>query len=278
MSVTGAAPGADAGLQYSVMIAFPLADPKSPHQRAPVTNMTYGTPYHWVSQMPEPYWDAPIFQATHNFVLPQSESGYLGAIYHADIHAWAVDDDNAVIGCILRNTPNQNSRGACGTDTGTHTHRYALRVRSGLQDPSTCAPLCESLRFQMPFHAAYAGPAPQDGTAFTVPFSLAGVTTPDAIITAAKQGTIDPSSLVLRIYQPTNNASDMPLNVTVDLTNFAAAVMAQAPVLTARCVTALEAEIDGEQDLPVVNGSVSFTVQRALTTLRVHAVPPDTTR
>ena len=44
-------------------------------------------------------------------------------------------------------------------------------------------------------------------------FSLASAAPSSAILTAAKEGTIDSAALVLRVYQPTN----APLDVTVTL-------------------------------------------------------------
>ena len=65
------------GNQYAVMIRFPLADPKTGRQ-VKVDDVTYGTPYHWVTQLPVAYWPTPTFQAMHDFLLPQAGTRVLG--------------------------------------------------------------------------------------------------------------------------------------------------------------------------------------------------------
>jgi alpha-mannosidase len=277
MSVTGAAPLTSDGQPngesnwqgnpYAVMLRFPFADPQT-GDAAAVATMTYGTPYHWVTQMPEPYWSAPIFQATHNFVLPQTVAATIAGIYHADIPAWAIDAQGAVIGCVLRNTPQDqvDSHGANGSDTGTHTHHYALRVPTALQDPASAQPLREALSFQTPLQVAYGNATPN--LPFPSSFSLAQVTSGPAILTAAKAGEADPAALVLRVYQPTNNPGGVAPSVTIDLSDFAGTAS-----LHVQRITALEVEIAGENDLPTQNASVIFLAERAITTLHIQTAP-----
>lgn len=278
MSLTGAAPltadGApnsrdSSGNQYAVMVEFPFGDPQT-GTLAAIDNVVYGTPYHWVAQMPEPYWDPPIFQAMHTFILPQAGGQTLGAIYQSTIPAWAVDASGALIGCVLRNTPQDwvGSHGANGGDTGIHTHHYALRPAPvAAQGYPGIEQWCESLALQAPPHAAYVN-VPLSGSItqplFPKTFSLAAVTSQDAIITAAKAGTARPSALILRVYQPTNAA----LDVTISLGDLVAT--GGQSTWTAQKVTALETALDGEPSLPIANGTLSFTAARALTTLQIE--------
>jgi alpha-mannosidase len=275
MSLTGAAPlnssGAPtsanhSGNQYSVMVRFPLTT-RGDGNQAVIDDVSYGTPNHWVEQMPEPYWPAPIFQAMHDVAIMQSAGNTLGAIYQSTIPAWGVDSSGAFIGCVLRNTPYDyvGGHGANGQDTDIHTHHYALRVPSSIQDMTTGAQLQESLAFTTPLHARYAGASVGVGTMptgkFPATFSLASASPASAIITAAKPGTLDPSSLVFRVYQPTNGA----LSVKVTL---ASSVTTQQGT-TVRLVTALEDPIEGSGTLPIDDSSVTFNAARAITTIEV---------
>jgi alpha-mannosidase len=138
MSTTGAAPlgQPDENYGYSVMARFVFASMPA--------RIVHGTAYHWTDVQPLPNWYPPIFQATHDFLLPQDASGkILAAIYHSATPAWAIDD-GAVIGCILRNTT-RPAWGASGSDPAAHTHHYALRVPSDLYGPATAQPLAEAL-------------------------------------------------------------------------------------------------------------------------------------
>ena len=262
------------------MVRFPFAGVGG--ASAIVDGVVRGTPYHWHDRLPVPYWKRPTFQATHHFVVPKAEGKILGALYHADIPAWAIDQDGAMIGCILRNTPatggwpsGGEGRGANGVDFGSHTHAYALRIPQGLALPPTSSgALRESSGFATPLLGAYvnvptSGVTP-DGSnvAFPDSFSLAKVTGGDAILTAGKAGQFDPGALILRLYQP-SNASQA---VTLDLSDYLKAIDAPSP--EARPVTALEQAISGAGVLPVTNGTVTITMDRALATL---AITPGTT-
>ncbi len=276
MSITGAAPltaegypnmeNSYPGNPYSVMVSFPFAAAGSVNA-VKIDAMPHGSPFHYEDQMPEPYWASPIFQPTHNFVIPRADGGNLAAVFHASIPAWAVDANGALIGCVLRNTPpSQGRSGTDGSDTGTHTHAYAIRVPSGIGNLDTGALLVESLRFQTPLLAVYGnvphGPMGNfkrgDELGVVATFSLAAVSG-DAIITAAKRGTVDPSGLILRIYQPTNKQLDATLTFGP----------AKAGFSTIQKVTALEDPIDGEDPRTIANAQVKVSLERALTTFVV---------
>jgi len=84
-------------------------------------------------------------EATHDFVAPMSPSGVaLAAIYHGATPAWGVNAANTLYGNILRNspggTPHCAGYGADGSDNDVHSILFALRVPTGLQDPSTGTP------------------------------------------------------------------------------------------------------------------------------------------
>jgi len=162
MAVTGSVPlpsdVSQGGTPYSVMARFPFT--------AAVDGVVRGTPYHWHDQLPVPYWAGPTFQATHHFVVPTSTGTALGALYHADVPAWAIDDGGAMIGCLLRNTPATFpwpqalvGRGADGVDFGVHTRCFALRISQGIGlPPDSLSIFEESLSFATPLeglcHAA----------------------------------------------------------------------------------------------------------------------------
>lgn len=277
MSITGAAPltanGLPTGAQpgsgnpYSVMVQFPFADPAT-GKLVPIDAMPHGTTYHWQSELPVAYWHGPTFMATHDFLLPEANSSYLAAMFHASIPAWAIDPSGALIGCVFRNTPSGgNNLGAIGSDTGTHAHHYAIRMPSGVQDASTGAQLYESLRFQTPLLGEYIN-VPMDfyppELSFPATFSLASIKDGNAIITAAKSAEASPSDLVLRIYQPTN----APVEVTVSL-----GVNTRAPksTLSALEITALETDISGAQSISVTNNAFTFNAKYALATLLIAA-------
>jgi hypothetical protein len=201
MSVTGKAPTGT-----SVMVRFPL--------KQIIDGIEHGTPYHWDSKVPRTFgtnhdFNA-VFEATHNFVTARSGSNPLGAIYHADVPPWAADG-NALAGVILRNTPGNGceGKGATGSDPDLHTRSYALRVPSGIQSPTTGAQLREAMSYNTPLRVYSVG-STSIGK-YPAEYSLASVSAP-AIITAAKAGTVNPSNLVLRIYQPTNRRATYTLS------------------------------------------------------------------
>lgn len=251
------------GNQYSVMISFPF----HPYGGSTIDDMTYGTPYHWVEGMPEPYWSAPIFQAAHNYVVPSAAGNALAAIYQSTIPAWGIDGGGALLGCVMRNTPYDyvGGHGANGQDTEVHSHRYAIRGPGSMPTPGSGGLLQESLQATTPLRAVYASVPLNDNTLVlpSVPatYSLASVQPSEAIITAAKPAESDPSELILRVYQPTNAA----LDVTVTLAD----QVASGSGVSARLVTALEEEIEGASTIPITNDTAVFNMPYAIATLAV---------
>src|ERR1051325_4662350 len=209
MQTTGTAPSG-----YSVMARFPFTDA--------VASLTYGTAYHWDTRAPRNYFDwtptrateLMTFEPTHEFVIPTDDGGnYLGAVYHASTPGWAIDSEGRLLGCILRNTPGDVNPAATGTDWGSHTSVYALRVpgKAGvnqLQNPTAgCqpgGPLGEALQFNNPL----AGVAVPGGSTAELPASLSLLSTGDtpAVIMVAKAGTMNETDLIVRVYQPTNQS------------------------------------------------------------------------
>lgn len=88
------------------------------------------------------------------------------------------------------------------------------------------------------------------------PGSISG----EATVMAAKWGTVDPSGLILRVYQPTSR----PLTLTLSLGASSRAFS------TIQKVIALEEPIEGERPAQIAsNGDVSVSLDRALTTFLV---------
>lgn len=277
MAVTGSVPlppdpnkpGPDAN-PYAVMVRFPFT--------AGVDNVLRGTPYHWHDQLPTPYWEGPTFQATHRFVVPTHKQAPLGALYHADVPAWAIDVTGAMIGCVLRNTPNEypwtvpKASWANGVDFGVHTRSYALRVPQGLElPPSGISLFKESLSYAMPLQGAYVN-VPSSGfsgrnfpvnVSLPTNFSLASIISGNAILTVAKEGQFNPGAMILRLYQPFNVSQ----TVTLSLANYIKSLKGSSPQVLP--VTALEQSIQGAQPLPVTGGQVALKMNRALATLAV---------
>ncbi len=271
MRTTGAAPFAPNQAGYSVAVEFPLAQPISPA-------LIHGTTYHWDSTPQVRYWaKGPAFQATHDFVIAQSESGeMLGAILHGSVPAWGLGEavngnQSTLIGCLLRNLSGENFSyfdpvlPPNGIDPDSHTLEYAFRVPTGIQPPDTGAQLLESLAYHTPM-IAIALPVT---TSQKLPesFVLAVVTTSTGtqpIITAAKMGSVSPDDLILRIYQPYNN--EVPITLTLPALQSGASV-------TAQVVTALEIPLDEQQqqefNLQVNGNQITFNAQLALTTLAI---------
>lgn len=227
MKTTGAAPSG-----YSVMTAFPLPQP--------IDTIVHGTACHWTNVQPQSAWPLPVFQATHRFLLPQASSTVLGAIYHRDVPAWAFTGDNdgvlgagVLIGCLLRNTPG-GPHGATGTDADTHTLHYAFRAFNGLGDPTTGQPLREALNYVLPPAAALINPdaqAAQDFSSNLLPESdfLASIDAPGVLL-AAKPGEVDPATLVLRLYQPTNSPATLSVTLPGQPSQVAAVTALEDPI------------------------------------------------
>jgi alpha-mannosidase len=263
LSVTGEAPD-----NTSIMVKFPFTNP--------VCTIVHGTPYHWDEGKMVLYWNPPVFYPTQNFLIPKTKDKQtLAAIYHGGIPSWGYDEEGALIGNVLRNTPGgKGMYGADAADRGTHTQHFALRAPSGLGGPETGQPLREALCFQTPLKACIVPEQLARKTRTrtgTRPgkYSLASVTinagdTCPAVITSIKMAEDNPANLVVRLYQPTNNPLDV--NVSLGLT--------QPAIVKAKKVTALEAELKvelkGEKDLELENGTMSVTTKRALTTLLIE--------
>ncbi len=246
--------------ETSVLVRFPLANT--------VQDIVHGTPYHWTSQQPLALWPAPLFRPTHDFVLPRANNTIQCAIYHSAVPGWAIDGDGALVGCLARNTVNGYAQ-VLGADPVEQTLCYALRAPSGLGDPSTGQPLREARAFATPVEAAGSpGLAWSVGTGNpggNLPHtdSLAATNSSSAILTVAKpliqaDGTTDPSTLVLRLYQPTN------ANQTVNV-----ALGSQWSTSTsAAAITALE-DPDSRTSVNSTKGSFSAAMTTALCTVKV---------
>jgi alpha-mannosidase len=247
MITTGAAPDVQANPGYSIMTGFPFA--------AQAGSLVHGTPNHWTGQQPLAIWSAPVFQATHRFVLPISTgSDLMAAIYHPEVPAWSIDPNGVLLGCLLRNTPG-GPHGASGSDVAVHTLHYALRVPSGLDGPATGQPLAEALSYTMPPLVAE---IPGTSSA-TMPesYALAGVTSGTGFIMAAKPGDVAQGTTVLRLYQPT--LGPQTLEVTLN-----AAPGAVIPV------TALEDPIaSGGPSITVTGNGFTIDMTTALATVQI---------
>ena len=246
MTTTGAAPAST-----SVMAAFPLA--------SSVTAITHGTGYHWTEVQPlGGLWSAPVFRPTQDFVLPQNGNTTLAAVYHGGMPAWAIDADGTLIGCLLRNTPGDYWHGASGSDPAPHTQHYALRVPTGLGPPATGQPLQEALGFHTPLLAARMPDGDQYGGMLTAgEASLAALPAGSpAVLTVAKPGSYVPTSLVLRLYQPTNTAQTL-------------AVTLPATPSAAELVTATENTWSGGGSAAPASSGITVTMAGALATVSI---------
>ena len=276
----------------SVIVSFPFG------AATPITELVYGTTAHWDRRRPRHNFlswtaqptdspDSPpstpspssrvsgappdvqdiTFEPTHDYVMPLTADGTaLGAIYHASTPGWAISlDGGSLDGCILRNAPS-GGQAAQGTDVATHTQIYAVRVPSGLAMPgSGCGhgtPFGEALLHNNP---ATGMPIPAD-TSATLPtsMSIAATTSPTAIITAAKAGTVHPHQMILRLYQPTDTNLD---HVEVEVDPLIAAVFQDAGILKASAVTALEVPLTTGQAITTTNRTLALTMPHALATV-----------
>lgn len=213
---------------YTAMVRFPLT--------ANVDNLMAGTPYHWNSMENTVYGSNPDFNATmwatHDFVIPRADSNNLAAIYHGSTPAWAAQG-NKLYGVILRNTPGScpdHGYGADGSDVGTHTQEYALRIPSGLELPNTGQPLKEARQYHTPMIAL---PVSTSATGI-VPdsFSLAS-TTDNALITAAKWGYVDSFAVILRVYQPSNSRVATTLTINRNISGCQAVSAMESNIVNA---------------------------------------------
>jgi hypothetical protein len=196
------------------------------------------------------------------------------AIYHSHLLAWAVDVDGSLMGCLMRNPTAQGHSDIPPVpgDPDPHTVNYALRLPS-TETPASGAQLRESLSYQVPLLARLAtGFSESLFTPLPDSYCLASTSNGAAIITAAKDGTVPGETvgdLVLRIYQPSNQALDVTLTLQA------------AQAQTVRGITALELPLESEAQAALnikVDGSqITFNAQRALTTLAIRKQPRTTT-
>ena len=265
MTTSGAAPS-----NTTVTAGFPLPDA--------VDIMVHGTPYHWDYKPTVEYRTGAtgfnsIFQATHDFVVPQAAGNNLGAVYHGLTRsvadpvtpgipiAWAVDD-KTLLGVVLRNTDGNCNAGAMGKDDGVHSVSYAFRIPGGLPQGNQAATsgtlLQEARQYNTPLHGRLV--QSQQGS-YPTTFSLASVAQPaSAMLTAAKDGTANPDELILRIYQPTNTAQSVQLKL--------APALEGQPI---RVVTALETPVTED----ATAGPSTISAPRAVTTVAIGNPPED---
>ncbi len=242
----------------SVLVQFPLA--------GRVDALIHGTPYHWDRKEPERATTL-TFEATHDFLVPQLHRRPRAAIFHAAVPAWAVRRDGLLVGALWRNATQERCEfyGAGGTDTHEVTVSYAIRVPTGIHDPRSGAQLREALAFETPAVAIAARPAGR----LPRRFSLASARPREAMITAAKIGTADPSTLVLRVYQPSN--ARRPLRIRTG----ARRLFPHRLHLAVRPMTALEEPLGRTRAARLqVRGDADrfrFVTRHALTTIGIEA-------
>lgn len=273
--VSGAAPSG-----YSVMVRFSFSSSSARPNASPVQALTYGTPYHWDTRQPRNYFQEQstptteqiCFEPTHNFVIAlDGSNGILGAVYHAHTPAWAIDPQQALLGCILRNVPGEQNA-AWASDLNEHKAGYALRVPSGLASPKAgcgfSSPLGEALRFKSPLRGVLL-PASCQQELLPATISIAGTNADNALITAAKVGTMNPGDLVLRVYQPVNQSSDIVITVAPQI----ASLYQENGALNVVSQTALETDLTPPASLAVApaTNSFAFTQQFALATFALQS-------
>lgn len=270
MEVTGEAPAAT-----TVVTTFPAI---ATDGKTAATRLLYGTAHHYHLDDAPAYWTGPVFKATHDFLMPSapdaSATFALAAIYHAGTPAWACTGGQ-LLGSLFRNTDGQQ-RGAAGTDSDTHTQRYALRISTTALDPGTGQVLLEALQFAQPLLAAVATPANQPECPITL--GAAGfVASADTgtLIRIARPVGVQPSAagttpgavVALRLYRPAADGTPTTVHVTLGTSAILAAVL----------VTALEEPI---ADAPAVTFSgnvLQVPTTGALTTVLVTVARPTST-
>ena len=261
----------------SVFVGFPLTDATDD------TCITYGTPYHWLSEESTPDWkpftdDCPVFAPSHDFFLAQNANGKkpdntLLALYHKGVPAWSFYD-NDVYGCLWRRNimaawyhkPGEEYATTVVPSDPTQTlAEYAIRIPDEtILTPENGIPLVESLTYQKPVIAELVPENTGANGNAAGSFSLAEALSP-AIITTAKPGIYDPSSLILRVYNPTNQ----PLDVHILLPGEAVVVNALEEELSPSSNDSLNRTADSME--PGENGFTKYTQYRSLTTLRVSS-------
>jgi hypothetical protein len=275
MKASGAAPMLTAKNGYkgtSVALLFPL------NIKNGIDSILRGTPYHWTDKM-DIYWNEQTFLPTHNFVIPVSNNTPLCAIYHSDIPGWGLNNTwngisfnnkGVLYGCAWRNGDGNYYHWVdqsepvvplvMGTDPAIHVHEYALRIPTGLQPASTGQPLQESMTMSSRLKAIPV--APWTG-ALGEQASLASSTNNAAIITTAKQGTVNANDIVFRLYQPTNGS----LTTTLKLSSY------YTGSVKGKGQTALEQDLSPDREnklnLTVAGNDITITMNNALATIAV---------
>jgi alpha-mannosidase len=273
MKVTGSAPSGS-----TVVTTFPASTTDGSTK---ATHLIYGTAHHFHEDAAPAYWTGPTFKATHDFLIPAFGSAGvvcpLAAIYHSGMPSWACND-GTILGSLFRNTDGM-SRGAAGTDSDTHTQRYALRISASPLDPAQGTPLIESLQVTTPLRAVLASTANQPESPVTLPVSasLASVPAPAVIRVTRPMGeprsaakTPAQGQVAIRLYRPDANGEETPVQLTMP-------VLTSASSATAQLVTALEQPIDNAPAVSFTNNNVlTVPAKFAVTTIAVTATRPVT--
>jgi len=93
--------------------------------------------------------------------------------------------------------------------------------------------------------------------------SIASTNDPTGVITAAKIATANSAQWILRVYQPTNQSSNMQINIDPNI----AASFLSGGNLNAAAASAMENAIDGSEfNIVSAPSSFTFTAPRALAT------------
>lgn len=265
MELTGSAPPAT-----TMVTTFPATAMDGATQ---ATRLTYGTAHHFHTDEAPAYWTGPVFKATHNFLMPAAPGSgatfALAAIYHDGMPAWACSAGQ-ILGSLFRNTDG-GQRGASGTDSDTHTQRYALRISTTPLDPRSGQPLTEALEFAQPLMAAVASPSnqPESPVMLKGSASLASVPAPALIrvarpigVDTSAEGNAPGASIALRIYRPDANGAQTTVAVTLpELTTASAA--------SAKLVTALEEPTANAPPVNLNHNVLSVPTTGALTTVQL---------
>jgi alpha-mannosidase len=274
MQLAGAAPIADGGESTTVMVSFPLV--------SSIDTLVRGTPNHWSQQMPQLVWEGFTPCASHTYVVAVHGGQPLAGVLHGDVPAWGPiwslkggwHNDGTLYGAVLRNTNGSYYNGTYppqpfpgGTDGGVHTRSYALLAPSACGDPAAGTPLLAGLGFATPPRVAELTQLATLRSPLPADYSAAAAS-PPALVTVVKLGTIDPEALIVRVYQPTNEALE---GVTLRLDPRIVPGWSSGKGITGQVVTALEQPADG---VVTIDGSVAtFDMPVALATVALRITP-----
>lgn len=195
-----------------------------------------------------------------------------------------------LLGVLLRNTYGWD-RGAAGTDPGVHTLEYALGPAAA-SPVATGDALRTALNVTNPLVAAVAGPnRPTEGVSLPPQAALAAVTPaastqpPAGILRAARTqpgSSVVPlpapptrcaerRSFILRVYLPDPASAKDGVSITLPSLPDPDPAIPYDPDLAAVVVSALEETVANAPALAVSGKTVSFSPDRALTTLQLTA-------